>query len=77
MAMLVRRWTPLNGGLGRIQSKWLERTLNSAKQRGDRVIIFSHIPVYAEVSARLQWMLFTEASLARAIAYPKSAHTRS
>ena len=62
-AKLARRWVPYNGGLGHSQSQWLGRTLDEAKQRDDRVIIFSHIPVYVKVDARLNSTLLTEAAL--------------
>ena len=50
---LAPRWVPFNGGLGDQQTQWLRHTLHEAKQRGDRVVIFSHIPVNVEVSVRL------------------------
>ena len=70
---LTPRWVPFNGGLGRRQSLWLERTLEEAKQRDDRVIVFSHIPVYVEVSARLICMLCTEATQVLVMTHSQAA----
>ena len=42
--------------------------MDEAKQQGDRVIIFSHIPVYVEVSAPWNDKPFAEAPLTLALA---------
>jgi hypothetical protein len=39
---------PWSGAMSRRQLRWLERRLHRARQRGERVIVFSHFPVFPE-----------------------------
>lgn len=50
---LDQRFVPFNGGFGTKQISWLEGALNEAKKRNDRVIVFTHTPIFASsASAR-------------------------
>lgn len=40
------RYVPFNGGLGAGQRAWLATELRSAVQRGDRIVLLSHVPIY-------------------------------
>ena len=52
-----RRFTPLNGGLGLNQKRWLMQELQSAKRNGEWVVITSHIPIHpsAALDENLMW----------------------
>ncbi len=39
-----------NGGLGEAQIEWLEGELEAADRAGERVVLFSHLPIVAEAS---------------------------
>jgi calcineurin-like phosphoesterase family protein len=39
---------PWNGGIGHRQLHWLERRLHRAQRRGERVILFCHLPVFPD-----------------------------
>ncbi|HSI77729.1 MAG TPA: metallophosphoesterase [Lunatimonas sp.] len=39
---------PWNGGLGKKQTNWLEKTLANAQKEGTRVIVFCHYPLLPE-----------------------------
>ena len=41
---------PWNGGLGEAQRAWLRRELVQAEEQGERVVVFSHLPVLAAAS---------------------------
>jgi len=43
----AERW---NGGIGQAQQDWLKETLRGADERGERVIVFCHMPALAEAS---------------------------
>jgi len=42
---LERRWCAFNGGLGRDQLAWFDQTLEDAQQKGEKVIVVSHVPL--------------------------------
>ena len=42
---LRKRFTPLSGGFGRGQLRWVARRLDEADKAGDSVVIFSHVPI--------------------------------
>ncbi|KAJ8612440.1 hypothetical protein CTAYLR_006597 [Chrysophaeum taylorii] len=44
------RWVPYNGGYGETQLKWFEWILRDADLKGQKLIVFSHPPVYREAS---------------------------
>lgn len=46
------RW---NGALGAEQLAWLERVLRDAERAGERVVVFSHYPVYPEDEVHNLW----------------------
>ena len=46
---------PWNGGIGEQQKQWLTDTLREAEERGEKAIVFGHIPLLAEASS--QWAL--------------------
>eukprot|EP01060_Flectonema_neradi_P012462 TRINITY_DN19275_c0_g1_i1.p1 TRINITY_DN19275_c0_g1~~TRINITY_DN19275_c0_g1_i1.p1 ORF type:complete len:373 (+),score=51.20 TRINITY_DN19275_c0_g1_i1:63-1181(+) len=52
-----RRFTPLNGGLGANQKRWLMQELLSAKRNGEWVVVASHIPIHpsAALDENLMW----------------------
>jgi manganese-dependent ADP-ribose/CDP-alcohol diphosphatase len=39
------RFVPFNGGLGESQLQWLREELRTAKSRGDRIVVMSHVPM--------------------------------
>lgn len=39
----AQKW---NGGMGRKQMKWLRKVLKDAQEKGERVILFSHFPIF-------------------------------
>jgi manganese-dependent ADP-ribose/CDP-alcohol diphosphatase len=43
---LNKRFVPFNGGLGTEQLEWLRTVLSQAKEKGDKVVIFTHAPLY-------------------------------
>lgn len=43
----AERW---NGGIGQAQQDWLKETLRGADERGERVIVFCHMPALAAAS---------------------------
>ena len=43
----AERW---NGGIGQAQQDWLKETLRGAGERGERVIVFCHMPALVEAS---------------------------
>lgn len=45
------RYVPFNGGLGAEQLAWLRAELRRAVGRGDRLVLFSHVPIHAEASS--------------------------
>jgi len=45
---LNRRWVALNGGLGREQLSWFNKSLHLAKSKGQKVIVVSHVPLHPE-----------------------------
>lgn len=51
----AQRW---NGGLGALQLRWLEDELSAAAHVGDKVVLFSHLPVLAAASS--EWHLLWE-----------------
>jgi len=46
-----RRWCAFNGGLGKDQLEWLETQLHSAKEKNQKVIVVSHVPVEPKACA--------------------------
>ena len=45
------RYVPFNGGVGRAQLRWLREQLAAARARGDRVVLLSHLPMYAPAAS--------------------------
>ena len=45
------RYVPFNGGFGEAQLTWLEEELDAARAVGERVIVMSHLPIYAPVAS--------------------------
>ena len=45
---LERRFVPFNGGFGHEQLTWLKQTLREANDQGERVIIFTHTPIFED-----------------------------
>lgn len=43
---LEQRFVPFNGGFGSKQLSWLAQQLGAAKEKGERVIIFTHTPIF-------------------------------
>ena len=43
---LERRFVRFNGAIGREQLLWLQSTLKRAEKQGQKVVIFSHVPIY-------------------------------
>lgn len=41
------RWVPFNGGLSETQIVWLRQTLETAHAAGRKVLVFTHVPLYA------------------------------
>ena len=41
-----QRYAPFNGGLGQRQLEWLREALKEAQSSDERVMIFSHLPIY-------------------------------
>jgi manganese-dependent ADP-ribose/CDP-alcohol diphosphatase len=48
-----RRWMPYNGAFGGEQLAWLADTLDRAEEKGERAIVFSHVPVCPGASSSL------------------------
>lgn len=46
-----QRFVPFNGGLGERQLTWLHNVLELARDNGERVLVFSHIPLCSEASS--------------------------
>lgn len=40
------RFVKFNGGIGQKQLAWLERQLQDASQKGQRVVAFGHVPMH-------------------------------
>ncbi|KAL1496478.1 hypothetical protein AB1Y20_016432 [Prymnesium parvum] len=45
------KYVPFNGGVGARQMQWLRKEVVSARERGDRIVILSHLPVLADASS--------------------------
>ena len=43
---LEQRFVPFNGGFGEEQLRWLKHTLEAAEKQGNRVMIFTHTPIF-------------------------------
>lgn len=39
------RFVPFNGALGAVQRDWLRTTVREAQQRGDSIVVLTHIPI--------------------------------
>jgi manganese-dependent ADP-ribose/CDP-alcohol diphosphatase len=46
------RYVPFNGGLGSVQLNWLKDTVREAVARGDRVVVFGHLPMLPEAASQ-------------------------
>ena len=57
------RYVPFNGGLGAEQLAWLGAELRSAVKRGDRIVLLSHVPLYAPASSPRTVIYDAEAAL--------------
>ncbi len=42
----MKRWVPYNGGVGEQQLLWLESVLKQSLKQSEKVIIFSHQPIW-------------------------------
>lgn len=42
-----KRWVPYNGGVSQMQLNWFRRVLNYTLHNNEKVIVFSHQPIYA------------------------------
>lgn len=45
------RFVPFNGGFGAEQLAWLDAELNEAREMRERVIVMSHLPIYAPAAS--------------------------
>ena len=45
------RYVPFNGGVGAKQLVWLRREVVAARERGDRVVVLTHLPMYAPAAS--------------------------
>ena len=43
---LERRFVRFNGAIGKKQLLWLQSTLRKAEEQGQKVLVFSHVPIY-------------------------------
>ena len=50
---LDRRWTARSGALGKRQIAWLNETIGKAKEKGQKVILVSHVPFHPETVSDL------------------------
>eukprot|EP00030_Apusomonadida_sp_AF-17_P007859 a843986_32.p1 GENE.a843986_32~~a843986_32.p1 ORF type:complete len:342 (-),score=100.42 a843986_32:187-1173(-) len=48
-----RRWVAFNGAVAPAALRWLEDELSQARAAGERVILFSHVPLHPECGAPL------------------------
>ena len=46
---LERRFVRFNGAISREQLLWLHSTLKKAEEQGQKVVIFSHVPIYPKM----------------------------
>ena len=46
---LERRFVRFNGAIGMEQLLWLQSTLKKAEEQGQKVVIFSHVPIYPKM----------------------------
>lgn len=54
---------PFNGGLGAEQLEWLRETVSAAAERGDRVVVMSHVPMLAAASSERTLLYDADAAL--------------
>jgi len=47
---IQKRWLPYNGAISLTQLKWLEKQLQESKESKEKVLIFSHVPIYLPAS---------------------------
>ena len=45
----ARRWVAYNAALGKDQLRWLEAELERAQKAGEKVVVFTHIPLHPQV----------------------------
>jgi manganese-dependent ADP-ribose/CDP-alcohol diphosphatase len=45
------RYAPFNGGIGAAGLAWARREVVAARERGDRIIVLSHIPIHAAAAS--------------------------
>ena len=48
-----KRFMPYNGALSSAQIAWLERTLSSAAEEGERVVVLCHVPLHPRAADNL------------------------
>ncbi|KAJ9452894.1 Manganese-dependent ADP-ribose/CDP-alcohol diphosphatase [Diplonema papillatum] len=61
-----RKFTPLNGGIGRLQLRWLTDELIAAKRRDEWVVVASHVPIHPS-SAASENIIWDSAPVMRAL----------
>eukprot|EP01064_Diplonema_japonicum_P036658 TRINITY_DN8320_c0_g1_i1.p1 TRINITY_DN8320_c0_g1~~TRINITY_DN8320_c0_g1_i1.p1 ORF type:complete len:356 (+),score=88.01 TRINITY_DN8320_c0_g1_i1:42-1070(+) len=52
MSGLDARWVPFNGAVGEIQAKWLKNVVRDSVEKGEKLIVFSHVPLLPGCAAR-------------------------
>ena len=57
------RYVPFNGGLGTQQLKWLRAEVRAASERGDRIVVLTHVPLLAEAASPRTLVYDSEAAL--------------
>ncbi len=69
-----QRYAPFNGGLGARGLAWVRREVVAARERGDRIIVLSHIPIHAAGGVTNRTLLFDgdELKKARRASYLRS-----
>eukprot|EP00966_Prymnesium_polylepis_P095476 2211647-Prymnesium_polylepis.1 len=45
------KYVPFNGGVGAPQLQWLRKEVVAARERGDRIVILAHLPLYAAAAS--------------------------
>jgi len=58
------RYVPFNGGFGATQLTWLRAEVRAASQRGDRVVVLTHVPIYVGAASSRTLVYDAEEALA-------------
>jgi manganese-dependent ADP-ribose/CDP-alcohol diphosphatase len=46
------RYVPFNGGMGKRQLMWLQKEVVQARERGDRIVVLSHVPFNSAAASK-------------------------